>query len=335
LGQAKLPRHRRRRAASKSAEILAYFESIRPFHHSATISNSSAELLGSNTNRVLGTGGSSDVTLGRDSRTGSLVAVKRLGAEYEKTFNREVEVLRKLYHPCIVRILGRVCADGSRPAEIQTEYAPNGSLRQLLTDIQKGKSRLFASATGIGIIICGIVLGMRYMHSSGVIHRDLKPANILLRAEGYPMISDFGTCHLESEGGTAASESGTVYYSAPELLNEGVVATRKSDVFSFGLLLYEVMVGSPVLRESDGHFVAIRRLRARDLPAIPGNCGSLMEGLIPRCWSANPEDRPSFGEILGLFQGHQFRLLPNADANFIRTFCEAILEWERRAGISQ
>jgi serine/threonine protein kinase len=147
------------------------------------------------------------------------------------------------------------------------------------------------------------------------------------------MISDFGACHLECDDETAASESGTVYYSAPELLNEGVVATRKSDVFSFGLIVYELVVGSPVFPLSDGAFAAIRRLRQRDLPLIPANCGSLMQDLIPRCWSANPDDRPTFSEILALFQHHQFGLLPNADMTGIRDFCEAILEWERRAGI--
>jgi serine/threonine protein kinase len=263
------------------------------------------------------------------------VAVKHLGREHEKTFIRELEVLIRLHHPCIVRILGRVFADISRPAEIHTEYASNGSLRQALTDIAQGKNRPFWDPTGIGIIICGIVLGMRYVHLSGVVHRDLKPANILLRAEGYPMIGDFGACHLECDDETTASESGTFFYAAPELLNEGVIATRKSDVFSLGLILYEVIVGSPVFREREGALAAVKRLRQGDLPPIPPQCGSLMQSLIPQCWSANPNDRPSFTEILALFQRHDFHLLPNADANRIRDFCTAILEWERRAGVAQ
>jgi serine/threonine-protein kinase len=315
--------------------MLAFLESIRPLNASRTLSYRQVEPLANNANRILGTGGSSIVKLGRDSTTGNVIAVKYLRQQDEKTFIRELDVLAKLYHPCIVRIFGRVFPDASRSAEIQIEYAPNGSLSDVLAKIQQGQSPFFWNPTGIGIIICGIVLGMRYVHSSGVVHRDLNPGNILLRSEGYPMISDFGTCHLESDDGTPASESGTAYYSAPELWLEGVVATRKSDVFSFGLLLYELIVGSPVFCESDGALVVARRLEHRDFPPIPADCGSLMQDLIPRCWSANPDDRPSFGEILELFQRHQFRLLPNADAKAIQEFCGAILEWERRAGIAQ
>jgi hypothetical protein len=124
-------------------------------------------------------------------------------------------------------------------------------------------------------------------------------------------------------------------YSAPELFEEGVIATAMSDVFSFGLLLYEIIVGWPVFPESDGPFVVIRRFRTRDFPAIPAKYGSLMQLLISRCWSMNPDDRPSFPRILALFQLHNFSLLPNADVTEIRDYCEAILEWERKMGIPQ
>jgi hypothetical protein len=73
--------------------------------------------------------------------------------------------------------------------------------------------------------------------------------------------------------------------------------------------------------------------RFRNVTTVITNCGSLMEAWIPRCWSASPEDPPTFGEIVALFQRNQFCLLPNADMTGIRDFCEAIFEWERRAGM--
>jgi serine/threonine protein kinase len=250
-------------------------------------------------------------------------------------FIREVELLAKLNHPCVVRVLGWAFPDGSHAAQIHTEYAPSGSLKRLLADVKNGLARSFWNPTGIGILICGIVLGMRYIHLSGVIHRDLKPGNILLNEKGHPLIADFGASRLMCDDTTATAGYGTVYYSAPELIEEGVTTTMKSDVFAFGLLLYEIIVGSPVFSDSDGIFGVIRRLRAKDLPPIPLKCGLLINDVICRCWSMNPDDRPSFSDILARFEAHDFSLLPNANADALRDYCGAIREWERMEGIPQ
>jgi serine/threonine-protein kinase len=175
---------------------------------------------------------------------------------------------------------------------------------------------------------------MRYLHLSEIVHRDLKPSNILVDGDGHSMIGDFGVSLLLSEDATPTSRCGTVAYSAPELCEEGVVATRKSDVFSFGLILYELVVGSPVFPAANGPYAVIRRLRARDLPKIPPKCGSLMQELIPRCWSMDPDHRPSFEDILELFREDAFSILPNADPTAIRSYCAAVEDWERQAGIS-
>jgi serine/threonine protein kinase len=324
---------RTRLVPSKRSDILEHYESIRPFTRFSTVTDLHTSSIGDPGDRVIGIGGSSKVTLIQDSTTGKWLAVKHISCLSHKTaFIREAEILARLNHPCVLRIVGWASPDSSHDAQIHTEYATNGSLDLVLDKVRKDCLRRFWNPTGIGIIICGIVLGMRYIHCSGVIHRDLKPANILFDEKGYPMISDFGACRLQTEDATPTPESGTIYYSAPELYKEDYIPTPKCDVFSFGLILYEVLVRSPVFSPSEQPLPVLRRLRARDFPAVPAHCGRFMQALIPRCWKG-PQDRPSFFEIFSLFRSHRFEIVPNANAGEIEAFCDAILEWERRAGI--
>jgi serine/threonine protein kinase len=264
------------------------------------------------------------------------VAVKRIRfLRARPDFTLEVESLAKLNHPCVLRIVRWRFSDCESDAEIQTEYARNGSLDRVLADHQHGQGLSFWNRTAIGILLCGIVLGMRYIHFSGVIHRDLKPENILLNEKGHPLIADFGSCHFQSDDATPTPESGTVRYAAPEQYSEDGAPTPKIDVFSFGLVLYEMLVGSPVFSASEPPFFVIRRLRARDLPSVPQSCGFVMQDLIRRCWRQNPVDRPTFHQIFSEFQFHHYNILPNAAPDEIRDFCEAIVDWEIRAGIPQ
>jgi serine/threonine protein kinase len=97
------------------------------------------------------------------------------------------------------------------------EYASNGSLDRVLSMALQGWKPSFWTPTGIEIVICGIVLGMRFMHSHKFIHQDLKPSNILLNCEGRTLISDFGTSRCKCIDRTPTRDTGTPHYAAPEL----------------------------------------------------------------------------------------------------------------------
>jgi TPR repeat protein len=277
----------------------------------------------------IGAGGFSSVTLARDPKTQKTIAVKHLrGCGPQDWVIREVERLVQLKHPCVVPIVGWSPPQGSTEAQIQMEFAEHRSLYDVLEKVKSGAIPHFWDPTRIGIIICGIVLGMRFVHSRGIIHRDLKPSNILLNGRGHPWIADFGTSRAASADHTWTEETGTVHYAAPELFQDGVDCTAKCDVFSFGLVLYEILTRMPVFSRSERPFEVIRRLRARDLPAIPARCGRLMQALIPQCLREEPEDRPSFEQIFARFEQHHFGVVPEADSGAISDFCRQVLAWE-------
>jgi serine/threonine protein kinase len=205
------------------------------------------------------------------------------------------------------------------------EFAENLSLARVFGRVGLGMAPTFWTPTGKAIIICGLVLGMRFVHSKGYIHRDLKPGNILINGRGESLISDFGTVRSETYDATLTPECGTVYYSAPECFIEGASFTKNVDVFSFGSILYEIITEKAVLPPSTAPFDVIRTFRSGKMPDVPDSCGPLMQKLIPECWSENPESRPSFDRIIADFENADFQIIPEASRTEVRRYVTNII----------
>jgi hypothetical protein len=285
--------------------------------------------------REIGRGVSCHVKLVRDPDTGRLIVIKYFsGSNLDKgNFIQELESLTKLNHPCVLRIIRCVFPKAPRCAELHTEYAERGSLSDVL-NVRRATARTenqFWTATRMGIVVCDIVLGMRFVHFREIIHRDLKPSNIFIRENGRALIGDFGSSRFTNDDGTLTGESGTVHYAAPELFQEHAELTGKVDVWGFGMILYEIVSGFPVFATSLSPFDVIRQIRCHYRPIIPMECGGYMEGLIGRCWSDDPSLRPSFEEILREFQDREFAILPGVDCAAIRGAVEGVLTWESDA----
>jgi TPR repeat protein len=280
--------------------------------------------------RWVGAGGFSTVRLGRDPKTGREMAIKIISNDGfdEVHFKREVETLMALNHPCVVRIAGWSPRTGSTPAEIWTEFAGNNSLEKVLERVKWGGAPSFWTPTGKAIIICGIALGMRYIHSKGFIHRDLKPGNILIDGYGHSLISDFGTVWSQSYDTTLIPDTGTLHYAAPEMVYEDRGCTAKVDVFSFGSILFEILSEKPVFGASLRPFPIMRELLSGHMPAIPDVCGSRMQDLIRRCWLMDPELRPSFDAIIREFSNNRFDVVPGAQLRRVREYVEGVCKWE-------
>jgi serine/threonine protein kinase len=278
---------------------------------------------------VIGQGSSSIVLLCDNPYGSGKIAVKRFHSSSfdQSQFFQETEILVKLNHPCILRIYHFLLPSASKPAELHLEYAANGSLERIFKLVRGGLKPLFWTGTGIGIIICGIVLGMRFMHSHNFIHQDLKPSNILIDEDGRSLIGDFGTSRSRDPDYTPMYATGTTHYAAPELYKEDQW-NEKVDIFSFGLIVYELVVGHPVFPKSLTPFEILRQHREYYRPEIPSNVLPVMKGLIERCWSSNADDRPSFNEIFEIFESSHFDIVVASDPETIRSFCVGILQWE-------
>jgi serine/threonine protein kinase len=207
-------------------------------------------------------------------------------------------------------------------ARIATEYARNGSLEDALRRVKNGDIPSFWTHTNISIMIVGLVLGMRYLHGRGIIHRDLKPANLLLDGQYRILICDFGNAKFESCGTISSGVNCTVAYAAPEVLFDDPI-TRKVDVFSFGLILYEILVGDSVFPKTVTGMKRVVSMQAQDKrPEIPSNIESRVRDLIERCWSPDPSDRLTFREIFMRLDRMGFALFNDVDVEAVRRAVE-------------
>ncbi|XP_068669525.1 cysteine-rich receptor-like protein kinase 10 isoform X2 [Aristolochia californica] len=193
----------------------------------------------------LGQGGFGPVYKGKLSN-GQEVAVKMLSrssGQGIQELKNEVILLAKLQHVNLVRLLG--CCLDEQEKMLVYEYVPNSSLDKFLFDDTK---RLQLDWERRFRIICGIARGLLYLHRDSrlrIIHRDLKAGNILLDTDMNPKISDFGLAKLfgsEATHNNTSRIAGTYGYMAPEYAKNGVFST-KSDVFSFGVLVLEIVMG--------------------------------------------------------------------------------------------
>ena len=260
----------------------------------------------------IGSGGFGDVYKEKDIRTNKEVAVKYINANKDLTklgisFYREIANQSQSVHPCILPFIGFSCYNKeSQPAFIIiTEYQKNGSLRRLL-DSQIHHPNKCWTNTRKTIVAFGIAVGMQSLHSKNILHRDLKSANILLDANLLPKISDFGLSKFIPETTNSTDENintimtGTKKWMAPEVMT-GTNYTNKADVYSYGMLLYEILTN---LRPYED----INNITELYKAALDGNKLKFYKSdeqniiqLIKQCIQPNPDLRPTFDEIVHSF----------------------------------
>jgi hypothetical protein len=219
-----------------------------------------------------------------------------------KRFEREIDILKRLTHPNIVKYFGGGTQEGQRWYAM--EFIDGGSLQ----DILKKKKRLnWEQAIQVGRQLCA---ALEVAHNAGIIHRDLKPANLFVTKKGKLKLGDFGIARdTEATALTAAGKTvGTYAYMAPEQIQGNVPISRKTDIYATGCLLFEVLTGqTPFVGENPAEMLM---QHLNDDPYTVREkgveCPPALDALIERMLSKNPDDRPydalavhtELGEIL-------------------------------------
>jgi serine/threonine protein kinase len=234
-------------------------------------------------------------------------------------------MLIQMRHPCLLEIVGYSLPTHSLPPRIGTKYAEKGSLKEALKQRQSGWIPPFMDETGIAIIVAGIVLGMRFIHRRCAIHRNLKPGNILLDDCGFVRIGDLGSSRLADMDVTMTKQAGTPMYMAPEMYEDGEY-TGAVDVFSFALILYELLVGEPVFSPAQSPTALMKQARSHERPTLPDEMNVVVKRIIVRCWLVEPFARETFDDIWDALEKMKFRLTPNVDVRKVFEF----VEWVRR-----
>ncbi|MGW9415216.1 Stk1 family PASTA domain-containing Ser/Thr kinase [Arthrobacter cupressi] len=242
-------------------------------------------------------GGMSTVYLATDERLDRDVALKVLhphlanDASFLERLRREARAAASLSHPHVVGVLDQ--GQDGHIAYLVMEYIKGHTLRDVLQE-KGGLSPRLALA-----LIDPVIEGLAAAHSAGLIHRDVKPENVLIADDGRIKVGDFGLARAVTAATSTGSLIGTVAYLAPELVL-GEAADARSDIYSAGVMLYEMLTGTQPYSGEVPIQVAYKHVNA-EIPApsaaAPGLVSDLDE-LVQWCTAKDPEQRPVDGGAL-------------------------------------
>jgi len=221
---------------------------------------------------TIGQGGMATVYQGRDLRLGRTVAIKMLRPDlardpaFHSRFRREAQAAAGLNAPSVVAVYdtGEDEVNGATVPYIVMELVPGQTIRDLLRSGQKLMPRRSLE------IVDGVLAALDYSHRNGIIHRDVKPANVMLTPDGQVKVMDFGIARAVADSASTITQTaavlGTAQYLSPEQAQGGAVDAR-SDVYSAGCLLYELLSGRPPFVGDSA--VAVAYQHVREMPPPP------------------------------------------------------------------
>ncbi|KAG0587716.1 hypothetical protein KC19_2G186400 [Ceratodon purpureus] len=261
-------------------------------------------------------------TVNRAYWMGGEAAIKTFIGPNNNDFKKEVAILRKLSHPNIISLLCSTADE--RSCSIVVELM-DGDLTSLmykrLSEGLGNQESPFDIMEGLDIML-QVGGGMQYLHDMKIVHRDLKSMNILVRCVSaqeieyvVAKVADFGLSKTKERSMTYSNQTlnlGTTRWMAPEMMiqsfnaeSEVEMAERKatvmnypfkSDIYSFGMLCFEILTGHVPFSDVPPRIVR-ELVVSGGRPPLPSQCPPLLKSLIERCWNQDPSKRPSFGEI--------------------------------------
>lgn len=259
----------------------------------------------------VGTGGMSDVYKAKDHALGRYVAIKVLKSEFSEDtnfvskFRTEAQSAAVLEHPNIVNIYDVGSENGIH--YIVMEYVEGITLK---TYIEKKGQLTYKEALSIAI---QVGRGIQAAHAKNIVHRDIKPQNIIISTDGKVKVTDFGIARAVSENTIHSDVMGSVHYASPEQARNGYVSNR-SDIYSLGIVMYEMVTGRVPFDGDSTVAVAIQHLQDEmDPPSkYAPNLPISLEKIIQKCTQKSPDRRYDSMESL-LIDLRKALLNPNED----------------------
>jgi eukaryotic-like serine/threonine-protein kinase len=253
---------------------------------------------------ILGYGGMAEVHRGRDVRLGREVAVKVLRADlardpsFQARFRREAQAAASLNHPAIVAVYDTGEEDmlGNQPY-IVMEYVEGRTLR----DVLKIEGRLMPRRAME--IVADVCAALDFSHRNGIVHRDVKPGNVMITPTGAVKVMDFGIARAVADNAATVTQTaaviGTAQYLSPEQAR-GENVDARSDVYSTGVLLFELITGSPPFTGDSPVAVAYQHVRENAPPpsSLNPDVPPELDAIVLKAMAKNPANRyQSAGEM--------------------------------------
>jgi len=240
----------------------------------------------------IGHGGMALVYKALDQRTHHDVAIKILKPEYIndqeflRRFEREAQAASKVSHHNIVNLLDVGTQDNYR--YLVLEYVQGRTLKDIIDE--KGA---LPAVTAVQIAI-RILSALQHMHKNGIIHRDIKPQNILIHAEGHVKVSDFGIARLAGSGTISKTDMvmGSVHYFSPEQA-QGQEVTEASDIYSVGVVLYEMLTGSVPFDGETPVAIAMQHIKIppRNVNIVNPSVPPALDAVVQKAMAKDPSER--------------------------------------------
>ncbi|KAK9990072.1 hypothetical protein SO802_025057 [Lithocarpus litseifolius] len=219
---------------------------------------------------------------------------ERVNADMLREFSQEVYIMRKVRHKNVVQFIG-ACTQPPNLC-IVTEFMSRGSVYDFLH-----KHRGVFKLPSLLKVAIDVSKGMNYLHQNNIIHRDLKTANLLMDENEIVKVADFGVARVQTQSGVMTAETGTYRWMAPEVI-EHKAYDHKADVFSFGIVLWELLTGELPYSLLTPLQAAVGVVQKGIRPTIPKNTCPRLAELLERCWQQDAAQRPNFSEIIEILQ---------------------------------
>lgn len=223
----------------------------------------------------------------------------RAADAYRSSALAEMEMLKQLDHPNIIKFLGDEVDEDAGVLRIFMDLVSGGSVKSILTTfgpLQESQAATFTYQT-----LCGL----EYLHSKSIVHRDVKGDNLLVDPSGTLKLADFGTATLTTAISRTREIGGTAQFMSPEVLTKEKEVTVKADIWSVGCCVIEMIRGRPPLDHLHGQYAVMMliakssgELEKNYIPPESKTWSPALQDFLHNCLRRNPEERPSASELL-------------------------------------